>query len=77
MPTYNVSMKTTVYLNVRVEAEDEEAALDKADELAGGGLTLFVGNGGVDKMCGTTESAVSLSPDEYAEFNGEPELLDE
>jgi hypothetical protein len=55
---YVVRCAIPVFLSITVEAEHEEAAIDVAMDSAY--LGGFVGNGGTDKLVGTTEENVSL-----------------
>lgn len=48
---YIVRGTTTVYVEVIVEAENEDAAIEKAENQLDS-LTTFVGNGGTDKLIG-------------------------
>lgn len=63
MKTFNVYGSTTVLFTMEVEAEDAEQAKDLAyndfEALSG-----YAGNGGSDKLVGTTLWNVSLEPSE-------------
>lgn len=65
---YEVYGTIKVHVTFTVDAENEESAIEKAmDECDG--LTAYAGNGGMDKIVGTSDSRVSLAvEDEYAEF---------
>jgi hypothetical protein len=53
-----------VHLSVAVDASDEDEAIECAMGVAY--LTGFAGNGGTNKLVGTTEENVSLEPGECA-----------
>lgn len=68
MTTYTLQYKTEVYIYVKIDAENDQEALDKANDMD---LTLrsYCGNGGCDKLVGTTESYMSIEPSEEVEFD--------
>lgn len=67
MKTYTVHGVTKVAVTIEVEAESAQAAIDLAYEQFDG-LTGFCGNGGTDKLVGTTHPNVSLEPHESVNF---------
>lgn len=62
MPKFNVQLSMPVHLNIQVEADDEESAIEEAQEHAW--LSSYTGNGGTDKLIGTDEACVSIEPGE-------------
>jgi hypothetical protein len=58
MKKFVVTCVLPVYLNIKVEAETEDDAIDEAGQYMY--LTNYAGNGGSDKLCGTSESNVSV-----------------
>ena len=59
MKTWKVYGSVPVNVTVTVDAETADDAIDKAYEEFGG-LTNYAGNGGMDKIVGTSERNVSL-----------------
>lgn len=72
MGKYNVTATIPVFITVTVEADSKEDALDQAyDE--GLYLSGYCGNGGSDKLVGTSGSNVSVEAGEIpleGEFTG-------
>lgn len=60
--TYEVNCSIPVHLTIKVDAANEQDAIDKAMEFAT--LSSYVGNGGSDKLVGTAEACVSIEPGE-------------
>lgn len=70
MKKYIVSGKVTAYIEVELEAENEEEAIEKAYEECSGPMN-FVGNGGCDKLigvCDTDDAIVSIACDDEVEY---------
>lgn len=64
---YRVKGETKVYVDLIVEAESEDEAMDIAyQELSS--LTPYAGNGGTDKIVGTSMSTASLDIDDEIEW---------
>jgi hypothetical protein len=59
MKKYKVQFRTDVWINVEVEAEDENDAIDKAWQEQPC-LIGYAGNGGSDKLCGVSGSNLSI-----------------
>lgn len=64
---YKVSGKTQVWIDIVVEAEDEEQAFDMAAQKIGS-LTSFCGNGGSDKLVGIYYREASIEPSDEIEW---------
>ena len=62
MKKFEVTCAVPVYLTIKVEAETEEDAIDEAGQYMY--LTNYAGNGGMDKLCGTSETNVSIEAGE-------------
>lgn len=65
MKKYTITGEKPVFFDIEVEAENEEEALDKAEEMAE--MQSFVGNGGTGYLCGVDmpdEGKISLFPSE-------------
>lgn len=60
MAKWEVNCAIPVFLTITVDADSEEQAIDAAMEAAS--LGSYVGNGGIDKLIGTSKSNVSLEP---------------
>lgn len=76
MKKYIVSGKVTAFISVKIEAENEEEAIEKAYEECPGPMN-FVGNGGCDKLIGVrdTDSAnVSIASDDEVEYTEVEEI---
>jgi hypothetical protein len=58
MKEYSVTIPYPVFVTVKVEAEDNESAIDEAFQYAG--LTGYCGNGGSDKLVGVYGSNISV-----------------
>lgn len=58
---YEVRIPMVVWVTAKVDAEDEETAIDKALDI--GALNNYVGNGGTDKLVGVADRAASVSFD--------------
>lgn len=74
---YLVKGKVELMVEVTVEAENEEEAIEKAYDNIG--INSYCGNGGVDKLVGvdsTDEAKASIYPDGDIEYD-EAELLEE
>lgn len=70
MKKYIVSGKVTAYIEVKLEAENEKEAIEKAYEECSGPMN-FVGNGGCDKLigvCDTDDAIVSIACDDEVEY---------
>ena len=67
---YEVLGHATVICSMIVYAENEEEAIEKANDEFGG-LTNYVGMGGTDKLLGvlTSEADRSVFPDSDVEFD--------
>lgn len=67
---YTVTGHATVVCSMVVDAENEEEAIEKANEQFGS-LTNYVGMGGVDKMIGvpSSEDDRCIFPDTDVEFD--------
>lgn len=64
---YSVHGTTTVSVTVEVEADDEESAIEAAyDEFSG--LTSYAGNGGHNKLVGTSSRNVFIFPCDDVDF---------
>ena len=64
---YIVTGKTNVMVNLEVEADTEEGAMEFAcKEL--GSLTAFVGNGGSDKLVGVSLQKAHIDPSDEIEW---------
>lgn len=75
MKKYRVCGTTTVTVYKEVWANDEDEAIDKAnDELSS--LTAFCGNGGIDKLIGVDGYDESVSADDYITWD-DTEMLEE
>lgn len=69
MKKFVVNCAIPVHMNIEVEAEDGDAAIEAAYEYMG--LTGYAGNGGCNKLVGTAESNVSIEAgDQPLEGNG-------
>ena len=76
MKKYIVSGKVTAYIEVELEAENEEEAIEKAYEECSGPMN-FVGNGGYDKLIGvsdTDDAIVSIACDDEVEYTEVEEI---
>lgn len=76
MKKYIVTGYTRVTVEVTVEAENKEEAIEKAYEECSGPMN-FVGNGGVDKMIGVCDSdsaEVSINCDDEVEYTEVEEI---
>lgn len=74
---YLVKGKVELMVEVTVEAENEEEAIEKAYDNIG--INSYCGNGGVDKLVGVDsmdEAKASIYPDGDIEYD-EAELLEE
>lgn len=70
MKKYIVFGKVTAYIEVKLEAENEKEAIEKAYEECSGPMN-FVGNGGCDKLigvCDTDDAIVSIACDDEVEY---------
>ena len=67
MPRYRVSIPYIVHVDVKVEADDEDEAIEGAYKHAG--ITAYVGNDGWDKLIGVTDTryASITTPGDVAE----------
>lgn len=61
MKTYLVEGTAQVLVSIKVEADNEEEAMENAYEMQED-LILFCGNDGMDKLVGTDLEECSLSP---------------
>lgn len=59
MPIYRVYGNVNVGVTIEVQADNEEQAIEKAD-LEFDQLEAYTGNGGHDKIVGTSQDNVSL-----------------
>ena len=69
MKKYTVTVYANVVVEVTVEAENEEEAIQKAYDNAS--IDNYYGNGGVDKLigvCDTDEATASIYADSELEF---------
>jgi hypothetical protein len=66
MSRYLVTGETALFLNMEVEASSMEEAIEIAQN-EGVSLTTFAGNGGTDRLVGTTED-ISLYPSDEIEW---------
>lgn len=57
MPKYKVYVPYLLYVVVNVNAEDQEDAIDRAQDYA---PVAYCGNGGCDKLVGISESNASV-----------------
>jgi len=67
MTKFRVYGVVPVSVCIEVEADDEDSAITAAYEQFDG-LTGYCGNGGSDKLVGTTQSEVSIEPQDEFEF---------
>ena len=66
MSNYRVSIPYIIYVDIEVEADDEESAVEEAYDLSH--ISNYVGNGGSDKLVGVCSSQASIdAPEGYAE----------
>lgn len=64
---YLATGKAEVSVYIRIEAESEEEAIEKAnDEFSG--ITSYAGNGGTDKLIGVDGMDESIDADGEVEF---------
>lgn len=70
MKRYRVFGHTTVTCSMIVEAENEQKAIEKAND-SFGGIASYVGMGGTDKLIGvySSENDRSIAADEDVEFD--------
>lgn len=71
---YIVRGTTTVYVEVIVEAENEDAAIEEAENQLDS-LTTFVGNGGTDKLIGVYGENESIYDSDLIQYS-EAEIIE-
>ena len=76
MKKYRVYGSYTITVMKEVWANDEDEAMNKADEKFGG-IIEYVGNGGSDKLRGVEEYDESVAADGIVEWNEAEELEDD
>lgn len=67
MKKYMVQFRTDVWINVVVEAEDPNDAIDKACEEQPC-LQGYAGNGGYDKLIGVSGRNMSVEPSDQVDY---------
>lgn len=70
MRKYKLTAKGIFYLEMELEANSKEEAIELAIEE--GRVSSYCGNGGCDKLIGVTDSdygTISIEADEYLEIN--------
>ena len=75
MKRYTVTGYANVVVEVTVEAENEEEAIEKAYDNVG--IDNYCGNGGVDKLigvCNTDEATASIYADNELEYTEVEEI---
>lgn len=76
MKKYTVTGYANVVVEVTVEAENEEEAIEKAYEECSEPMN-FIGNGGTDKLigvCDTDSATVSINCDDEVEYTEVEEI---
>ena len=64
---YEVVGTYTITVMKRVMANDEDEAMELAEEHFGG-ITEYCGNGGIDKLIGVEDESESVAADGYVEW---------
>ena len=70
MAKYRITAKGTFYIDMELEADSKEEAIELAHEEVH--VSGYCGNGGCDKLIGVTDSdygSVSIEADEYLEID--------
>lgn len=73
MKKYSCTATIETYIEMIVEAESEEDALEKANNEFGGACN-YCGNGGTDKLVGVDGENESISINDDVEFDEATEL---
>lgn len=76
MKKFKVRGQYTITVMKEVWANDEDEAINKADNKFGG-VIEYVGNGGYDKLVGVSESDESVAADGMIEWEDAEELEDD
>lgn len=69
MAKYRIPFKGTVWINIEIEAENKEEAIDIAEQEAF--ISSYCGNGGCDKLVGVSpidSGQISIEADDYLEL---------